>query len=293
MDASQTRIQELIKDLSHKNEDIRWGAAFALARIGTPAVDLLIPALDDKDSVVRLRAAWALGRIGDPRAVVGLISALRDGDWAVRMRAAEALGRLRAIKALDALMLTLRDEKPEVRRHAIGALTLIADPASADRLGDALKDPDWRVRMGAALALTAIGDPKSLGYLQTATCDENEFVQRIANAITRKKEGEVCLKETKAGQLKDLPDGSMKGIQVQGKDILLINMKGIVSAIGNTCTHKGCKLSDGTLENERVRCPCHGSVFDIRTGNVIKGPAKTPESRYDVTIRNEEIFITA
>jgi HEAT repeat protein len=62
MDISQTRIQELIKDLSHKNEDIRWGAAFALARIGVPAVDLLIPALDDKDSVVRSEiclGAWA------------------------------------------------------------------------------------------------------------------------------------------------------------------------------------------------------------------------------------------
>src|SRR5674476_819357 len=73
LDISQTRIQELIRDLSHKNEDMRWGAAFALARIGVPAVDLLIPALDDKDSVVRLRAAWALGQIGDQRAVDRLI----------------------------------------------------------------------------------------------------------------------------------------------------------------------------------------------------------------------------
>ena len=66
-------------------------AAFALARIGRPAVDFLIPALDNKDSVVRLRAAWALGQIGDARAVDPLILTLRDGDWAVRMRAAEAL----------------------------------------------------------------------------------------------------------------------------------------------------------------------------------------------------------
>jgi HEAT repeat protein len=190
MDPSPARIQELMRDLSHKNEDVRWGAAFTLARIGLPAVDYLIPALDDKDSVVRLRSAWALGQIGDKRAVDPLISSLRDGDWAVRMRAAEALGKLRAHQATDPLLLALRDQNPDVRRHAIAALILIADPSSADRLGDALKDPDWRVRMGAALALTAIGDQKSVSYLEPATRDENEFVRKIASAVIGKKVGD-------------------------------------------------------------------------------------------------------
>ena len=73
----------------------------------------------------------------------------------------------------------------------IAALTRIADPASADRLGDLLKDADWRVRMGAALALSAIGTEKSLDLLKAATCDENEYVQKIALAVTNKR-GESC-----------------------------------------------------------------------------------------------------
>jgi len=109
MDSSQTRIEALIRDLSHKSEDVRWGAAFTLARIGIAAVDQVIPALDSKDSVVRLRAAWALGQIGDQRAVNPLIKTLRDGDWSVRMRAAESLGKLRARSATEALLLQLRD----------------------------------------------------------------------------------------------------------------------------------------------------------------------------------------
>ncbi len=154
MDSSQTRIEALIRDLSHKSEDVRWGAAFTL-----------------------------VGQIGDQRAVHPLIKTLRDGDWSVRMRAAESLGKLRARNATEALLLQLRDENPDVRRHTVAALTHIADPASSDRLGDALKDPDWRVRMGAALALAAIGDRQSLGYLETAVRDENEFVRKIAEAI--------------------------------------------------------------------------------------------------------------
>ncbi|MEN6610924.1 MAG: HEAT repeat domain-containing protein, partial [Methanoregulaceae archaeon] len=65
MENVEDKIQELLHDLSNRNEDIRWAAACALAKIGPPAVGPLIQALDDKDSVVRLRAAWALGRIGD------------------------------------------------------------------------------------------------------------------------------------------------------------------------------------------------------------------------------------
>lgn len=76
-DPLQNKIPGLIRDLSHRNKDVRWGAANALARIGTAAVDPLIAALDDKDSVVRLRAAWALGQIGDKRPVDKLILTLR------------------------------------------------------------------------------------------------------------------------------------------------------------------------------------------------------------------------
>jgi len=190
MGGKQDRIAELIENLSHREEDIRWAAASALAQAGTAAVEPLIAALDDKDSVVRLRAGWALGRIGDDRAVKKLISTLHDGDWSVRMRAADALGVLGAHEANEALLLLLRDKNADVRRHVIGALTKIADPTSADRIRDFLKDADWRVRMGAALALAAIGDEKSMRYLKTASDDENEYVRMIALSSVKSGEGE-------------------------------------------------------------------------------------------------------
>ncbi|MFZ1128536.1 HEAT repeat domain-containing protein [Methanoregula sp.] len=204
-DPLQNKIPGLIRDLSHRNKDVRWGAANALARIGTAAVDPLIAALDDKDSVVRLRAAWALGQIGDKRPVDKLILTLRDGDWSVRMRAAEALGNLRAHQATNALLLQLRDKNADVRGHVISALTKIADPVSADRISEILKDPDWRVRMGAALALAAIRTEKSLAYLKAASCDENEYVRKIAGAVLETDEDKSCATNVKTGHAKDLP----------------------------------------------------------------------------------------
>ena len=292
-DDREKHIAGLVQDLGHRNEDVRWGAAYALARIGGPAVPALIAAMQDRDSVVRLRAAWALGRIGDPGAIDGLVLLLRDGDWSVRMRAAEALGRLRAKSAVDPLVHALRDENIDVRRHAIAALGQTADPASADRLGAALKDPDWRVRMGAALALTAIGDEKSRGFLASAQGDENEFVRKIAISAAGETGPvpEVTAREVRALSAADLPANTMKGVTVEGREILLSNAGGTISAIGNTCTHHGCKLSKGKLDGETVTCPCHGSVFHVRTGAVARGPAKQPEPVYGIVIRDGEIRI--
>ena len=292
MDDMKDRIADLVRQLSHRNEDIRWAAASTLATIGEPAVDPLIGALDDHDSVVRLRAAWALGRIGDPRATEKLMKALRDGDWSVRMRAAQALGNLRARPAVDALLLATRDGNADVRRTVIGALSRIADPAAADRLGAALRDRDWRVRMAAALALTAIGDEKSLHFLKAAVCDENEHVRTIATAVTRAPGGETCRRTVPFGPAAGLSPGTMRAIRDNGRDILVASTGDGVFAIGDICTHKGCQLSRGTLEGSTVSCPCHGSAFDVRSGSVVKGPARQPEPSYPVAIADGNITIT-
>jgi nitrite reductase/ring-hydroxylating ferredoxin subunit len=88
----------------------------------------------------------------------------------------------------------------------------------------------------------------------------------------------------------DLAQGSMIGIEKDGEAILIANVDGKYYAIGNTCTHMGCTLSDGTLDQERVECPCHGSTFNVRTGAVVKGPALKPEPSYTLRVEGEKIF---
>ncbi|MEM4359193.1 MAG: HEAT repeat domain-containing protein, partial [Candidatus Bilamarchaeaceae archaeon] len=62
--------------------------------IGEPAVPALIDALKDKNEDVRYGAAIALGKIGDARAVPALIDSLNDKGWIVREGAAKVLGRI-------------------------------------------------------------------------------------------------------------------------------------------------------------------------------------------------------
>jgi len=84
---------------------------------------------------------------------------------------------------------------------------------------------------------------------------------------------------------------SILGIGVGGKSILIVNLDGKFYAIGNKCTHLGCKLSDGKIDGETIICHCHGSVFDIKNGKVLKGPAKTPETTYKIKIDGNDIMV--
>jgi nitrite reductase/ring-hydroxylating ferredoxin subunit len=91
----------------------------------------------------------------------------------------------------------------------------------------------------------------------------------------------------------DLAPGKTRNVTVNGKDILVANAMGVYFAIGNICTHNGCKLSNGTLTGESLRCSCHGSTFSMRTGEVIKGPAKKPEPTYEIRYEAGEIRVMA
>jgi nitrite reductase/ring-hydroxylating ferredoxin subunit len=96
--------------------------------------------------------------------------------------------------------------------------------------------------------------------------------------------------EIEIASIKDLKPGEMTGIEKENKSILVANVNGSYYAIGNICTHMGCNISDGILNGETVQCPCHNSSFNLKTGAVIKGPAKNPEPSYSIRIDGEKIL---
>lgn len=71
----------------------------------------------------------------------------------------------------------------------------------------------------------------------------------------------------------EIPVGTMRAFTVEGSEVLVANVDGNFCAISNICTHMGGHLSRGELSGFVVRCPRHGSRFDVRTGANV-GPAK-------------------
>jgi 3-phenylpropionate/trans-cinnamate dioxygenase ferredoxin subunit len=95
----------------------------------------------------------------------------------------------------------------------------------------------------------------------------------------------------KVALTKDLGDGEMLGVEAGGKEIMVANLQGKYSAIGNRCTHMSCLLSDGAIMGENVTCPCHGSVFDTKTGKVVRGPAKKPEPVFQIRVEGDQVLV--
>ncbi|MGB8892064.1 MAG: Rieske 2Fe-2S domain-containing protein, partial [Methanoregula sp.] len=58
-----------------------------------------------------------------------------------------------------------------------------------------------------------------------------------------------------AAQISDVPPGSMKYVEVQGREILLVNVEGKIYATDNRCGHMNGPLSMGTLQGTVVECP--------------------------------------
>jgi nitrite reductase/ring-hydroxylating ferredoxin subunit len=95
----------------------------------------------------------------------------------------------------------------------------------------------------------------------------------------------------KVARLKDLEPCKMVGVEAEGKEVVVANIDGNYLAIGNRCTHMSCMLSDGSLKGQNVTCSCHGSIFDLKTGNVVKGPAKKMEPVFQVEAEGGQILV--
>jgi 3-phenylpropionate/trans-cinnamate dioxygenase ferredoxin component len=89
----------------------------------------------------------------------------------------------------------------------------------------------------------------------------------------------------------DIPEGEMRAFQVAGEDVNIINVGGTFYAINDECTHAGCSLAEGDLDETTLTCACHGSEFDVTTGDVLGGPATEPVDSYDVTVEGDDIRV--
>lgn len=55
--------------------------------------------------------------------------------------------------------------------------------------------------------------------------------------------------------------------------IAVYHIGGSVYAAQDVCPHAGAVLSDGELDGAIITCPLHGSRFDVRSGERVRGPA--------------------
>ncbi len=67
---------------------------------------------------------------------------------------------------------------------------------------------------------------------------------------------------------RDIKEGSLLGVELEGNNIVLAMINGQVFAMDAICSHQGAPLEEGTLEGYNLTCPWHYAVFDVRNGKV-------------------------
>jgi nitrite reductase/ring-hydroxylating ferredoxin subunit len=91
-------------------------------------------------------------------------------------------------------------------------------------------------------------------------------------------------------KLSEVPPGTVRELQVEGKAIAMANVEGRVYAINNTCLHRGGPLGQGLLEGKVLTCPWHGWQFDATNGRVLQNPAAAVDC-YPTEVRGEDVFV--
>ncbi len=91
--------------------------------------------------------------------------------------------------------------------------------------------------------------------------------------------------------LDQLLNGQLKRVEHEGARILLCRVDDEVHAVDDMCTHEDISLSLGVLCEHRLRCPLHGSEFDVRDGKVLNEPADVDLATYPIAISEEWVCL--
>jgi nitrite reductase/ring-hydroxylating ferredoxin subunit/uncharacterized membrane protein len=96
---------------------------------------------------------------------------------------------------------------------------------------------------------------------------------------------------TPAADAAQLIDGRLTRVVVEDTPVLVLKDGEQIFAIHDRCSHRGCSLSDGTIDGDEIVCACHGSRFDRRNGAVRGGPATAPQPAFQVRDREGVIEV--
>lgn len=96
----------------------------------------------------------------------------------------------------------------------------------------------------------------------------------------------------KVGTLDDWAPGTVRMVEVNGKEIAVYNVGGKIHATTNICPHQGGPLAEGMLEGTTIVCPWHAWTFDVRTGTSPVNPRAKIQT-YPVKVEGKDIYVDA
>lgn len=90
-----------------------------------------------------------------------------------------------------------------------------------------------------------------------------------------------------------LRPGEMVKTDIGSTPILIGNVDGEFYAVSNICPHSVRPILEhkSSMNEGQVKCPHHGSIFDVTTGDVVRGLATECLTRYAVRVEGENVLV--
>ena len=198
------------------------------------------------------------------------------------------LGLLSAVGAIASGAAQWQDTQELLKPRRLGVAHAALNTAAV-----ALYGASWWLRargsrtVGVTVALTGLGIVTASAWLGGSLAyDLGIGVNRTAFAEPPTDWAEVLDEAA-------LQEKTPTRVVANGVPIMLVRQGGEIWAIAATCTHLGGPLDVGAIAGETVTCPWHGSVFCVRDGALIHGPATAPAPAFDVRVQNGRIAVRA
>jgi nitrite reductase/ring-hydroxylating ferredoxin subunit/uncharacterized membrane protein len=223
--------------------------------------------------------AWSLAAMFD------LYAGLSDDDFA--MRASDSLIALGVAAAIPTALAGLTDYSAiDDDAAAIGAAHGLLNSAGLGlylmSLWSRAKGERIRGVLLSTAGLAIVGTSASLG---------GDLIYKYRVGVSHAPPATEPQNWTSVLKTGDIGEHGRRRVEIDGTPVLIYRDGSEVYAIGAVCNHAGGPLDEGTFEGYCVTCPWHQSVFDVRDGHVVHGPAAQPQPRYQARIRAGQIEI--
>ncbi len=95
----------------------------------------------------------------------------------------------------------------------------------------------------------------------------------------------------RACSLSELADYTAIRVELAGQPVCIARSGGEVFAISDVCSHADVALSEGDVEDGKIECWLHGSLFDLATGAPSGLPAVKPVPTFPVTVEGDDVLV--
>ena len=98
--------------------------------------------------------------------------------------------------------------------------------------------------------------------------------------------------EFKVAEVDEIREGKLLPLEVDGELVCMTRVGDTIYAFTDNCTHISGPLNEGELNGVVLTCPWHFAQFDVRSGKVLRGPARQDLATYPIRVDGNDVYLS-